>query len=91
MLFSNSWRAAVSEIFMSDFPIISAQLEIYQRFLRYISATQNISDIFFIYRLTDKNRQITGPDNKKKGCSKIKLGVPLLLYEFSLLPCFDLL
>ncbi|PEF44203.1 hypothetical protein COL11_02305 [Bacillus anthracis] len=55
---------------MSDFPIISAQLEIYQRFLRYISATQNISAIFFIYRLTDKNRQITGPDNKKKGAPK---------------------
>ncbi|PFF17553.1 hypothetical protein CN324_23995 [Bacillus anthracis] len=70
MLFSNSWRAAVSEIFMSDFPIISAQLEIYQRFLRYISATQNISAIFYIYRLTDKNRQITGPDNKKKGAPK---------------------
>ncbi|TNP15174.1 hypothetical protein FHY71_10165 [Bacillus tropicus] len=65
---------------MSDFPIISAQLEIYQRFLRYISTTQNISTY----------RQITGPYNKK-GCSKIKLGVPLLLYEFSLLPCFDFL
>ncbi|PHF69077.1 hypothetical protein COI48_12460 [Bacillus thuringiensis] len=53
-------------MFISDFPIISAQLEIYQRFLRYISATQNISAIFLIYRLTDKNRQMTEPYNKKR-------------------------
>ncbi|PFL40600.1 hypothetical protein COA27_06285 [Bacillus cereus] len=53
-------------MFISDFPIISAQLEIYQRFLRYISATQNISAIFKIYRLTDKNRQMTEPYNKKR-------------------------
>ncbi|PEK03050.1 hypothetical protein COL77_08035 [Bacillus wiedmannii] len=40
--------------------IISAQLEIYQRFFRYISATQIISAIFEIYRLIDKSRHKKG-------------------------------
>ncbi|PGA26765.1 hypothetical protein COL80_11320 [Bacillus thuringiensis] len=34
---------------------ISAQLQIYQRFSKYIGATSNISAIFEIYRLTDKD------------------------------------
>ncbi|PEU88185.1 hypothetical protein CN279_05320 [Bacillus anthracis] len=42
---------------MGDFPDISAQLELYRRFSKYISATGIISAIFRIYRLTDKNRQ----------------------------------
>ncbi|WP_186323882.1 hypothetical protein [Bacillus thuringiensis] len=36
-------------------PNISAQLQIYQRFSKYIGATSNISAIFEIYRLTDKD------------------------------------
>ncbi|PWE75056.1 hypothetical protein B1R38_02635 [Bacillus cereus] len=35
---------------------ISAQLQIYRRFSKYIGATPNISAIFEIYRLIDKNR-----------------------------------
>ncbi|MBG9579196.1 hypothetical protein ABE42_08160, partial [Bacillus thuringiensis] len=45
--------AAVNEIFISDFPIISAQLNIYQRFFKYID-------------LPTKKRQMTGLDNKKR-------------------------
>ncbi|KOS26686.1 hypothetical protein ADK17_16970 [Bacillus anthracis] len=47
----------VHEIYIGDFSNISAQLKIYQRFLKYIGATQIISAIFQIYRLTDKKRQ----------------------------------
>ncbi|MGK3616342.1 hypothetical protein ACSLP4_26325 [Bacillus cereus] len=37
--------------------IISAPLDLYQRFLIYIGATPFISAISQLYRLTDKNRQ----------------------------------
>lgn len=33
---TNMWYASVNEIFISDFSDISAQLKLYQRFLRYI-------------------------------------------------------
>lgn len=39
---------------MGDYGDISAQLKIYQRLLKYIGVTQNISAIFKIYRFTDK-------------------------------------
>ncbi|OXR53710.1 hypothetical protein CN478_03175 [Bacillus cereus] len=42
--------------YISDFSNISAQLQIYRRFSKYIGATPNISAIFEIYQLTDKNR-----------------------------------
>ncbi|PEB04100.1 hypothetical protein COM56_26950 [Bacillus cereus] len=42
--------------YISDFSNISAQLQLYRRFSKYISATQFISAIFIIYRLTDKKR-----------------------------------
>ncbi|MBR9697875.1 hypothetical protein CWB30_23255 [Bacillus cereus] len=42
--------------YISDFSNISAQLQLYRRFSKYISATPIISAIFEIYRLTDKNR-----------------------------------
>ncbi|PES90238.1 hypothetical protein CN491_25670 [Bacillus cereus] len=37
------------------FEIYRLQLQIYQRFSKYIGATLNISAIFEIYRLTDKD------------------------------------
>ncbi len=40
--------------YISDFSNISAQLEIYQRFFKYIGATRNISAIFQIYRRNSK-------------------------------------
>ncbi|OTX85438.1 hypothetical protein CBR56_06790 [Bacillus thuringiensis] len=64
---------------MGVFSDIAAQLEIYQRFSKYIGrnskyisdfpnisvVTRNISAIFKIYRLTDKTRQST---QKERGC-----------------------
>ncbi|PFN21452.1 hypothetical protein COJ57_29590, partial [Bacillus cereus] len=40
---------------ISVFLNISAQLELYQRFFEYISATRIISAILRIYRLIDKS------------------------------------
>ncbi|HDR8049533.1 TPA: hypothetical protein QCY45_000269 [Bacillus cereus] len=40
----------VNEIYMGDYLDILAQVKIYQRLLRYIGATENISAIIEIYR-----------------------------------------
>lgn len=48
--------------YIGDFSNISAQLNLYQRFSKFIGVTQFISAIFEIYRLTDKSRQ------RKGGC-----------------------
>ncbi|EJR22285.1 hypothetical protein COJ60_08980 [Bacillus cereus] len=49
----------VHEIYIGDFANISAQLEIYRRFCKYISATRNISAIIRIYRLSGQKRQLS--------------------------------
>ena len=50
-------RNTVREIYISDFSNISAQIELYRRFSKYIGATQIISAIFRLYRLADIKRQ----------------------------------
>lgn len=49
----------VNEIYIGDYTDISAQLKIYQRLPEYISATENISAIIQIYRLSGKKRQLS--------------------------------
>ncbi|WP_242295898.1 hypothetical protein, partial [Bacillus cereus group sp. BfR-BA-01516] len=49
----------VHEIYIGDYRNISAQLEIYRRLLKYISATEIISAIIQIYRLSGKKRQLS--------------------------------
>ena len=51
----------VNEIYISDYWDISAQLELYRRLLGYISATENISAIIQIYRLSGKNDNYRKP------------------------------
>ena len=51
----------VHEIYIGDYRNISAQLEIYRRLLKYISATEIISAIIQIYRLSGKNDNYRKP------------------------------
>ena len=82
-----------NSIYISDFPIISAQLNLYQRFPNYIGATQFISAISQLYQRLFKYIDLpTKPDNKKKLPNKYDGATSyfMLLYSFSALFFYDM-
>ncbi|PEI86101.1 hypothetical protein COM38_16660 [Bacillus toyonensis] len=50
---------SATEIYIGDYRDISAQLKLYRRLSEYISATEIISAISRIYRLSGKKRQLS--------------------------------
>ena len=70
-----------NSIYISDFPIISAQLNLYQRFPNYIGATQFISAISQLYQRLFKYIDLpTKPDNKKKRPINMMEQPPILCF-----------